>query len=104
MRVLSRVLAGVGLTAALFAPAAASAHQRHDRGFWHRGGDVYVNDNTAGSNTIAAFQRGTRRPLVPLPGSPVATGGAGTGTGTGSQGALQSRLRRPLSARRRRGL
>ena len=90
MRVLSRVLAGVGLTAALFAPAAASAHQRHDRGFWHRGGDVYVNDNTAGSNTIAAFQRGRDGGLVPLPGSPVATGGAGTGTRTGSQGALQS--------------
>jgi 6-phosphogluconolactonase (cycloisomerase 2 family) len=90
MRVLSRVLAGLGLTAALIVPAAASAHSHHHFGFWPRGGDVYVNDNTASSNTVAAFHRTADGRLVALPGSPVATGGAGTGTGTGSQGSLQS--------------
>jgi hypothetical protein len=90
MRVLSRVLAGLGLTAALIVPAAASAHPHHRFGFWHRGGDVYVNDNTASANTVAAFHRGSGGRLIPLPGSPFATGGAGTGAGVGSQGALQS--------------
>lgn len=90
MRVLSRVLAGLGLTAALIVPAAASAHSHHRFGFWHRGGDVYVNDNTASANTVAAFRRAPDGRLIPLPGSPFATGGAGTGTGLGSQGSLQS--------------
>jgi DNA-binding beta-propeller fold protein YncE len=90
MRVLSRVLAGLGAAAALIVPAAASAHPHHRFGFWHRGGDVYVNDNTASSNTIAAFRRTPDGRLVPLPGSPFATGGAGTGSGLGSQGSLQS--------------
>jgi 6-phosphogluconolactonase len=52
-------------------------------------GHVYVNDNTAPSNTIAAFDRHADGTLTPLPGSPFATGGAGTGAGIGSQGALQ---------------
>ncbi|HEX5194693.1 MAG TPA: beta-propeller fold lactonase family protein [Solirubrobacteraceae bacterium] len=92
MRVLSRVLAGLGLTAALIVPAAASAHSHHRFGFRHRGGDVYVNDNTASANTVAAFHRAPDGRLIPLPGSPFATGGAGTGTALGSQGALQSAL------------
>src|SRR6476620_8812216 len=52
-------------------------------------GQVYVNDNTAGVNTIAAFDRHADGTLTPLPGSPFAAGGAGTGHGIGSQGALQ---------------
>jgi DNA-binding beta-propeller fold protein YncE len=90
MRILSRVLAGLGLTAALIAPAAASAHSHHRFGFGHRGGDVYVNDNTASANTVAAFHRAPDGRLIPLPGSPFATGGAGTGTALGSEGSLQS--------------
>lgn len=52
-------------------------------------GHVYVNDNTAGQNTIAAFDRHADGSLVPMAGSPFAVGGAGTGTLVGSQGALQ---------------
>lgn len=52
-------------------------------------GHVYVNDNTAGVNTIAAFDRHADGTLTPLDGSPFAAGGAGTGAGIGSQGALQ---------------
>ncbi len=52
-------------------------------------GHVYVNDNTAPVNTIAAFDRHADGTLTPVPGSPFATGGAGTGKGIGSQGALQ---------------
>jgi 6-phosphogluconolactonase len=53
------------------------------------GGHVYVNDNTAGTNTIAAFNRHADGTLTPLQGSPFRAGGAGTGTVTGSQGSLQ---------------
>jgi 6-phosphogluconolactonase len=52
-------------------------------------GHVYVNDNTAGSNTIAAFNRYADGTLAPLAGSPFAAGGAGAGSLIGSQGALQ---------------
>src|SRR5436305_1358855 len=52
-------------------------------------GHVYVNDNTAGVNTIAGFDRHADGSLTPIPGSPFAAGGAGTGASTGSQGALQ---------------
>jgi 6-phosphogluconolactonase (cycloisomerase 2 family) len=52
-------------------------------------GHVYVNDNTAGTNTIGAFDRHSDGTLTPLAGSPFAAGGAGTGTTVGSQGSLQ---------------
>jgi 6-phosphogluconolactonase len=52
-------------------------------------GHVYVNDNTAVSNTIGAFDRHADGTLTRAAGSPFAAGGAGTGTVTGSQGALQ---------------
>ncbi|HEX4008423.1 MAG TPA: beta-propeller fold lactonase family protein [Solirubrobacteraceae bacterium] len=70
--------------AALGAPA-AFAHS----GYSPVVGHVYVNDNTAGSNAVAAFARHADGSLSSVPGSPFATGGAGNGTGTGSQGALQ---------------
>jgi 6-phosphogluconolactonase len=53
-------------------------------------GHAYVNDNTAGVNTIAAFDRHADGSLTPQPGSPFAIGGAGAGNGLGSQGALQA--------------
>jgi 6-phosphogluconolactonase (cycloisomerase 2 family) len=52
-------------------------------------GHLYVNDNTAGTNTIAAFDRHADGTLTALNGSPFAAGGAGTGAAIGSQGALQ---------------
>src|SRR5256885_16504723 len=62
-------------------------------------GHVYVNDNTKGENTIAAFDRHSDGSLTPIPGSPFAAGGQGTGTLLGSQGALQvsSGRRHPLA-------
>ena len=51
-------------------------------------GQVYVNDNAAGTNTIAGFDRHADGSLTPMAGSPFAAGGAGTGHGTASQGAL----------------
>src|SRR5947209_4964380 len=52
-------------------------------------GHVYVNDNTAGANTVAGFARHADGTLTPLAGSPFSVGGAGTGTVTGSQGSIQ---------------
>jgi 6-phosphogluconolactonase (cycloisomerase 2 family) len=52
-------------------------------------GHVYVNDNTAGTNSIGAFDRHADGTLTQAAGSPFAAGGAGTGTVTGSQGAVQ---------------
>jgi hypothetical protein len=81
-RLLSPVLLGlVGLAAAVV-PATASAS---DGAAAH----VYVNDNTAGVNTIGVFDRHADGSLTPAPGSPFKAGGAGTGTGLASQGAVQ---------------
>lgn len=79
-----------GLTVAVTGVASAHNSSRFD----HQRpnpvvGHVYVNDNTAPVNTIAGFDRHTDGTLTPIPGSPFATGGAGTGAGIGSQGALQ---------------
>ena len=52
-------------------------------------GHVYVNDNSAGLNTIGAFNRLADGSLVPMRGSPFIASGAGTGHSIGSQGALQ---------------
>jgi 6-phosphogluconolactonase len=53
-------------------------------------GYTYVNDNTAGANTVAGFARHADGSLTSIPGSPFATGGAGLGAGLGSQGAIQA--------------
>jgi 6-phosphogluconolactonase len=53
-------------------------------------GHAYVNDNTAGENTIAGFDRHADGSLTPTPGSPFPAGGIGSGAGLASQGALQS--------------
>ncbi len=73
------LLAGAAAAPALPAAAAKS----------HRSGYVYVNDNSAGRNTIAGFARQADGVLAPLPGSPFGAGGAGTGSGLASQGAIQ---------------
>jgi DNA-binding beta-propeller fold protein YncE len=52
-------------------------------------GYTYLNDNTAGANTIAGFDRHADGSLTPIPGSPFAAGGAGLGAGLASQGAIQ---------------
>jgi hypothetical protein len=87
MRLLMRASARVIALAALLTlgiSGVASAHTTNSVV-----GHVYVNDNTAGTNTIAAFDRHADGSLTPVPGSPFATGGAGTGAVIGSQGSLQ---------------
>jgi 6-phosphogluconolactonase len=86
MRSVSGVLRRAALLGGAIAAAAAGSAGAHDRTVV---GHVYVNDNTAGVNTIAAFDRHADGELTPVPGSPFAAGGAGTGTTIGSQGALQ---------------
>jgi len=86
-----RVFTCVALTIGLLALAAAGVSPGAGTASAATGvvGHLYVNDNTAGTNTIAAFDRHADGTLTPLHGSPFAAGGAGTGTGIGSQGALQ---------------
>lgn len=76
-----------GLTMAVTGVAGAHQTPRFDRN--PVVGHVYVNDNTAPANAIAGFDRHADGTLTPIPGSPFATGGAGTGSVIGSQGALQ---------------
>ena len=75
--------AATALAAAV--PAAASASTDASPVVGH----VYVDDNTAGTNTIGAFDRHADGTLTPQAGSPFTAGGAGTGAGLASQGALQ---------------
>jgi len=77
------------LAAAGFAPALIPASASAASGSNPTVGHVYLDDNTAGTNTIAGFDRHADGSLTPVPGSPFNAGGAGTGTGLASQGALQ---------------
>lgn len=52
-------------------------------------GHVYVNNNSAGENTVAAFDRHADGSLTAIAGSPFPAGGAGTGSPLGSAGAIQ---------------
>jgi hypothetical protein len=52
-------------------------------------GQVYINDNTSGVNTVAGFDRHSDGSLTPMVGSPFDVGGAGAGHGNASQGSLQ---------------
>jgi 6-phosphogluconolactonase len=52
-------------------------------------GHVYVDDNTAPVNTVAAWDRHADGTLTAIPGSPFAIGGAGGGAPNASQGSLQ---------------
>jgi 6-phosphogluconolactonase len=79
---------GVAASLSFAAPALASA----DDNTGHADditGHVYVNDNTAPTNTISAYDRRADGSLTPMPGSPFVAGGAGTGSGLASQGAIQ---------------
>jgi 6-phosphogluconolactonase len=76
---------GLAAAAAVAVPAAASASTHASPVVGH----VYVNDNTAGTNTIGAFDRHADGTLTPQAGSPFPAGGAGTGTGLAEQGAIQ---------------
>jgi hypothetical protein len=82
---LSALAAGLTLAVTGVAAAHPAGHDRPSPVIGH----VYVNDNTAPVNTIAGFDRHVDGTLTPIPGSPFATGGAGTGSVIGSQGALQ---------------
>jgi 6-phosphogluconolactonase len=81
---LALVTLAAAAVAAAAVPAAATAAQASPVV-----GHVYVNDNTAGTNTIGAFDRHADGTLTPEAGSPFSAGGAGTGAGLSSQGALQ---------------
>jgi 6-phosphogluconolactonase len=87
MPMLTRIAATLGILALAMtaSAAAAQASAAHSDVVGH----VYVNDNTAGTNTVAGFDRHADGTLTPLPGSPFVAGGVGTGTIIGSQGALQ---------------
>lgn len=78
-------LAVVAAAATVAVPASASASTQPSPVVGH----VYVNDNTAGTNTIGAFDRHADGTLTPEAGSPFTAGGAGTGAGLASQGAVQ---------------
>jgi 6-phosphogluconolactonase (cycloisomerase 2 family) len=85
MRFRKGIFVGAGLCVLAMAASTGVAAASAPRG----GGHVYVNDNTAGTNTIAAFVRHADGTLTPMAGSPFSAGGSGTGTVTGSQGSLQ---------------
>ncbi len=84
-------LSGVGLLGALGAGAANAAPVGSDSpgNVSPVVGHVYLDDNTAGTNTISGFDRHLDGSLTPLAGSPFKAGGAGTGAGLASQGAIQ---------------
>jgi len=87
MRLLARVIGGIGLAPLIAAglvatPTVAFATSPVV-------GHVYVNDNTAGTNTIGGLDQHADGSLMALAGSPFSAGGAGTGTIVGSQGAIQ---------------
>ncbi len=84
-RPLLGLVAGVTVLAATV-PATASAAPSHTNRVV---GHVYVDDNTTGVNTIAAFDRHADGSLTAEPGSPFTAGGQGTGSGLASQGAIQ---------------
>ena len=80
-------LAAAATVAAVAVPASASASTQASPVVGH----VYVNDNTAGTNTIGAFDRHADGTLTAEPGSPFAAGGAGTGAGWPPRARCRSR-------------
>jgi 6-phosphogluconolactonase len=84
------LILGLAVAAAVAVPAGASASTgASTTGASPVVGHVYVDDNTAGTNTIGAFDRHADGTLTPQPRSPFPAGGAGTGAGLASQGAIQ---------------
>jgi 6-phosphogluconolactonase len=90
---LALALAGAAVSSAAAAAAPGfSAHRPPFPGPPHESfvvGHAYVDDNSAGVNTIAGFDRHADGSLTPIAGSPFVAGGAGSGAGLASQGALQ---------------
>lgn len=86
MHRLSRFIALAGVLGTLVAGLAAGPVAAAGP---HVVGHVYVNNNSAGTNTIAGFDRHEDGSLTAIPGSPFAAGGAGTGAPFGSAGGLQ---------------
>ena len=84
----SVVAAAIGLTSLLSAVTATATPARLSGS--PVVGHSYVDDNTTGANTVAAFDRHSDGSLTPEIGSPFAIGGAGLGSGLGSQGAIQA--------------
>src|SRR5262245_66122907 len=88
MRLLARLARGAGL--ATLVAAAFVAVPTIAGATTPVVGHVYVNDNTAVTNTIGAFDQHTDGSLTQMTGSPFSAGGAGTGTIVGSEGSIQS--------------
>ena len=86
MNRLFRLVSAAGTTAALLAGLMAGS-------VFAAGsptvGHVYVNNNSAGHNSVAGFDRHADGSLTAIPGSPFNAGGAGTGVPFGSAGGLQ---------------
>jgi len=92
MRLLSHMSLSFAVLAVVLAgPANASAHDRTADGVaGHSTGFVYLDNNTAGTNTISGFSRSANGALTALPGSPFVAGGAGLGAGIATQGAVRT--------------
>ena len=92
MRLLSHMSLSFAVLAVVLAgPANASAYDRTAHGeAGHSTGYVYLDNNTAGTNTISGFSRSANGALTALPGSPFVAGGAGLGAGIASQGAIRT--------------
>jgi 6-phosphogluconolactonase len=87
MHISARAVVALGSLALLLGGSIPAAYGESERA--DVVGHVYVNDNTAGTNTIGAFDRHKNGSLTPMAGSPFSAGGAGAGAIVGSQGALQ---------------
>ena len=83
-----RAAGAIGLITAALTGSVAGA--RADDGNYVVG-HVYVDDNTAGANTVAGFDRHADGTLTPIAGSPFAVGGAGTGAGSARRTPSRSR-------------
>jgi len=87
MRLLARVIGGIGLVPLIVAGLVVTPNVAFATS--PVVGYAYVNDNTAGTNTIGGLAQHADGSLTALAGSPFSAGGAGTGTIVGSQGAIQ---------------
>ncbi len=88
MRKLRLVAFGLLATAAMLAVVGGAAAKDHSQSSPVLG-QIYVNDNTAGENTVGGFDRHADGTLTPLAGSPFAIGGAGPGHALASQGSIE---------------
>jgi 6-phosphogluconolactonase (cycloisomerase 2 family) len=86
MHRLFRLVSAAGATAALLVGLMAGSTFAASPAVGH----VYVNNNSAGHNSVAGFDRHADGSLTPIPGSPFNAGGAGTGVPFGSAGGLQA--------------